>query len=144
MTSATAVARWRRLAPILAPRRSWPWSRPRASRAAARPARVAWPITPTPHPPLEPAQPGVDPISTIAWAFTPIFQAMFIVLIAVYQNLENVGVPGGIAIAIIVLTLVVRTIVIPLVPAAAWSRSAGCSCSSPRSRRSSGATRATR
>ena len=113
MTSATSIARWRRLAPILllilvalVAVACVPGSTPTGSDGVA--------ITPTPHPPLEPAQPGVDPISTIAWAFTPIFKAMFIVLIAVYQNLENFGVPGGIAIAIIVLTLLVRTIVIPL------------------------------
>jgi YidC/Oxa1 family membrane protein insertase len=71
-------------------------------------------ITPTPHPPLEPAQPGVDPVSTIAWLFTPIFQAMFIILIAVYQFLENLGMPWAIAIAIVILTLIVRAVLIPL------------------------------
>ena len=70
--------------------------------------------TPTPAPPLEPAQPGADPFSTIAWLFTPIFQALFIILIAVYQFLENLAVPGAIAWAIVVLTLIVRAILIPL------------------------------
>jgi YidC/Oxa1 family membrane protein insertase len=73
------------------------------------------PITPTPHPPLEPAQPGVDPISTIAWAFTPIFKAMFIVLIGVYDFFLGLGFPAAIGLAIIVLTLLVRTVVLPLV-----------------------------
>jgi YidC/Oxa1 family membrane protein insertase len=72
------------------------------------------PISPTPQPPLTPAVPGADPISLIAWAFTPIFQVMFIILCAVYQFLENLGFPGAIAWAIVVLTLVVRTAVIPL------------------------------
>jgi YidC/Oxa1 family membrane protein insertase len=72
------------------------------------------PISPTPQPPLTPAVPGADPISLIAWAFTPIFQVMFIVLCAVYQFLWNLGAPGAIAWAIVVLTLVVRTVVIPL------------------------------
>ena len=72
------------------------------------------PVTPTPAPPLEPAQPGADPMSTIAWLFTPIFQSMFIVLCAVYQFLENLGMPFAIATAIVVLTLVVRAILIPL------------------------------
>jgi YidC/Oxa1 family membrane protein insertase len=67
-----------------------------------------------PPPPLTPAQPGADPVSLLAWLFTPIFQAMFIVLIAVYVFLENLGVPGAIAWAIVVLTLVVRAILIPL------------------------------
>ena len=72
------------------------------------------PITPTPHPPLEPAKPGADPVSLLAWLFTPIFQAMFIVLIAVYVFLENLAVPGAILWAIVVLTLVVRAVLIPL------------------------------
>jgi YidC/Oxa1 family membrane protein insertase len=70
--------------------------------------------TPTPHPPLTPAQPGADPISLLAWLFTPIFQVMFIILIAVYQFLENLGLAGAIAWAIVVLTLIVRAILIPL------------------------------
>lgn len=70
--------------------------------------------SPTPQPPLEPAQPGADPVSLLAWLFTPIFQAMFIILIAVYQFLENLGVPGAIAWSIVVLTLIVRAILIPL------------------------------
>ena len=67
-----------------------------------------------PPPPLTPAQPGADPVSLLAWLFTPIFQTMFIVLIAVYVFLENIGVPGAILWAIVVLTLVVRAVLIPL------------------------------
>jgi YidC/Oxa1 family membrane protein insertase len=71
--------------------------------------------TPThsPAPPLEPAKPG-DPVSTLAWLFTPIFQAMFIVLVAVYDFFSAIGAPAAIAWAIIALTLLVRTLVIPL------------------------------
>ena len=68
----------------------------------------------TPHPPLTPASPGADPISLLAWLFTPIFQSLFIILIAVYQFLENLGIPAAIAWSIVVLTLVVRAILIPL------------------------------
>jgi YidC/Oxa1 family membrane protein insertase len=71
--------------------------------------------SPTHAPPLEPAQPGADPISLIAWAFTPIFKAMFIVLIGVYDFFLGLGFPAAIGIAIIVLTLLVRTLVLPLV-----------------------------
>jgi YidC/Oxa1 family membrane protein insertase len=71
-------------------------------------------VSPTPQPPLQPAQPGADPISLLAWLFTPIFQAMFIIMVAVYEFLYNLGVPGAIAWAIVVLTLVVRAILIPL------------------------------
>ncbi len=72
------------------------------------------PITPSPAPPLEPAKPGADPISLLAWLFTPIFQVMFIILIAVYQFLANLGLAGAIAWAIVVLTLIVRAVLIPL------------------------------
>ncbi|HEX6869331.1 MAG TPA: YidC/Oxa1 family membrane protein insertase [Candidatus Limnocylindrales bacterium] len=65
-------------------------------------------------PPLEPAQPGADPISFLAWLFTPIFKAMFIVLVGIYDVLRALGVPAAIGWAIVALTLIVRTIVIPL------------------------------
>jgi YidC/Oxa1 family membrane protein insertase len=68
----------------------------------------------TPHPPLEPASPGQDPISTLAWIFTPVFKAMFIVLVAVYDVFRALGVPAAVGIAIIALTLLVRALVIPL------------------------------
>ena len=71
-------------------------------------------VSPTPQPPLQPAQPGADPISLLAWLFTPIFQVMFIIMVAVYVFLENLGVPGAIGWAIVALTLVVRSLVIPL------------------------------
>jgi len=69
--------------------------------------------THTPAPPLQPAKPG-DPVSTLAWLFTPVFQAMFIVLVAVYDFFTFIGAPAAIAWAIVFLTLLVRTIVIPL------------------------------
>jgi YidC/Oxa1 family membrane protein insertase len=70
--------------------------------------------TATPVPPLHPASPGADPVSLFAWLFTPIFQSMLIILLAVYQLLENVRVPGAIAWAIVILTLIVRAVLIPL------------------------------
>lgn len=70
--------------------------------------------TPTPQHPLRPAQP-TDPFNLLAWAFTPIFQALFIILVFVYDGLREVGVPGAIGFAIIVLTIAVRAAVIPLV-----------------------------
>jgi YidC/Oxa1 family membrane protein insertase len=70
--------------------------------------------TPTPAPPLEPATPGSDPFSTIAWLFTPIFQTLFIILVGVYQFLENLKVPAAMTWAIVVLTLIVRSVLIPL------------------------------
>ena len=70
-------------------------------------------ITPSPMPPLEPAVP-TEPLSLISWIFTPLFQVMLIILLAVYQFLETLGVPGAIAWSIVVLTLIVRAILIPL------------------------------
>jgi YidC/Oxa1 family membrane protein insertase len=77
-------------------------------------ASGASPASATPHPPLVPAQPGADPISLLAWAFTPVFQVMFIILVGTYDVLHNLGVPGAIGWAIVVLTLAVRALVIPL------------------------------
>jgi len=72
------------------------------------------PISPTPHPPLEPAEPGADPISLLAWLFTPIFKVLFIILAAVYNVLWGLGVPGAVGWAIVALTIVVRGALIPL------------------------------
>ncbi len=73
-------------------------------------------VLPSPShlPPLTPAPPGADPVSLLAWAFTPIFQSMFIVLVGVYVFLHDLGVPAAIGWAIAALTLLVRAIVIPL------------------------------
>ena len=70
--------------------------------------------SPTPAVPLQPASPGADPISFLAWIFTPIFKAMFIILVAVYDLLTSLGIPAAIGWAIVALTLVVRIVVIPL------------------------------
>ncbi len=70
-------------------------------------------ITPTPMPPLAPATAN-DPLSLFAVIFTPLFQVMLVILIAVYQFLENLNVPGAIAWSIVVLTLIVRAALIPL------------------------------
>ena len=57
--------------------------------------------------PLAPAKSPDDPFAFVAWLFTPIFQAFFILLVFLDQ------LTGNIAIAIILLTLVVRAIMIP-------------------------------
>ena len=86
-----------------------------ACAGAATPGASGAPaVSPTPHPPLTPAQAGADPISLLAWAFTPVFQVMFIILVGVYVFLQNLGVPAAIGWSIVVLTLVVRAVVIPL------------------------------
>jgi YidC/Oxa1 family membrane protein insertase len=57
--------------------------------------------------PLAPAQP-TDPIGLLAWLFTPVFQALFITLVFFEQLI------GNMAIAIVIVTLIVRVLLIPL------------------------------
>ena len=104
-----------RSGPIAPPDRG---GRPRGGLCARRPGwlRVRPARRRTPHAAARrPAQPGADPISLLAWLFTPIFQTMFIILVAFYDVPRSLGLPAAIGWAIIVLTLVVRTLVIPLV-----------------------------
>jgi YidC/Oxa1 family membrane protein insertase len=65
-------------------------------------------VTPTPAAaiPLTPAKPGADPIALLAWLFTPIFWLLFNALV-VFDK-----VTGNIAIAIVLLTLVIRALLI--------------------------------
>jgi YidC/Oxa1 family membrane protein insertase len=64
--------------------------------------------SPTPEPvALGPAAP-TDPIGAISWAFTPIFQALFILLAELY------AITGDVLIAIILLTLIIRVVTIRL------------------------------
>lgn len=63
----------------------------------------------TPHPNLCPAQiNGGDPTSIIAWAFTPVFQVLFMGLAFFYNITRDIG------IAIIALTLVIRLLLVPV------------------------------
>jgi YidC/Oxa1 family membrane protein insertase len=63
----------------------------------------------TPRPlPLCPAELSGNPLDMLAWAFTPIFQALFLGLAGFY------ALTGDIGIAIILLTLVIKTLLIPL------------------------------
>lgn len=65
--------------------------------------------TPVPLPtPLHPAELKGDPLSVLAWLFTPIFQAFFLLLVGIYKFVPDIG------IAIILTTLVVRTVMVPL------------------------------
>jgi YidC/Oxa1 family membrane protein insertase len=58
--------------------------------------------------PLTPAQPGADPLSLLAWAFTPLFQALFLVLAIGYS------LTGNIVVAILLLTLLIRIVTVKL------------------------------
>ena len=67
------------------------------------------PITPTPQAaiPLAPAQP-TDPLNLLAWIFTPLFQAFFIALVLLDTATVNI------AIAIDLMTILLRIILIPV------------------------------
>jgi len=66
------------------------------------------PATPTPPVALTPAELKPDPISVLSWAFTPIFQAFFLLLVGIDQIVGDIG------LAIILTTLIVRTAMVPL------------------------------
>jgi YidC/Oxa1 family membrane protein insertase len=67
---------------------------------------------PTPTPPagipLTPAPLNPDPFSVLAWLFTPIFQVFFVTLV-LFDRLT-----GNIAVAILLLTLVIKIVLIPI------------------------------
>jgi YidC/Oxa1 family membrane protein insertase len=64
--------------------------------------------------PLTPASPGANPIDLLSWLFTPIFQALFIVLVFFDRITRIVTPEGNIVVAIILLTVLIRVLVIPL------------------------------
>jgi YidC/Oxa1 family membrane protein insertase len=63
--------------------------------------------TPAPHP-LCPATPTGNPADLLAWLINPIFQTLFLGLVILYKFAGDIG------IAIILLTLIIKTILIPL------------------------------
>jgi YidC/Oxa1 family membrane protein insertase len=64
---------------------------------------------PTPAHNLCPAEPhGADPFSLLAWAFTPIFQVLFLGLVTAYKLLGDIG------LGIVVLTLAIRLLLVPV------------------------------
>ena len=79
---------------------------------------VPCPLSPPPTPPapgatlpphpLCPAVLSGDPVSLLAWAFTPVFQALFMGMVAFYVLFGDIG------LAIILLTLVIKTLLLPL------------------------------
>jgi len=80
-----------------------------AAPAGGSPGASGVPVTPTPQAaiPLTPVHP-TEPFSFLAWLFTPIFQAFFILLVVLDK------LTGNIAIAIILMTIIIRIILIPV------------------------------
>ena len=80
-------------------------------RSGHRPRRAARPRR-RPSPPRRrwrPAPSGANPWDLLAWAFTPIFQSLFIVLV-----LLDTLVGHNIAVAIILLTIIIKLLMTPL------------------------------
>lgn len=71
---------------------------------------VTHPPTPTPQAgiALAPAELKADPFSLLSWLFTPIFQVFFITLVLLDKA------TGNIAIAIILLTILIKIVLIPV------------------------------
>jgi YidC/Oxa1 family membrane protein insertase len=82
---------------------------PSASGVAGSPAPSESATLPPAAHPLQPASPGADPFSFFAWIFTPVFQVLFIALV-LFDKIPY----SNIAIAIVLLTLLIRTLLIPL------------------------------
>jgi YidC/Oxa1 family membrane protein insertase len=62
---------------------------------------------PTTEPqPIRPATPGADPTSLFGWAFTPIFQGLFLLLAGLY------ALTGNVIVAIVLMTLMIRLVTI--------------------------------
>ncbi|MEO7117545.1 MAG: YidC/Oxa1 family membrane protein insertase, partial [Candidatus Limnocylindrales bacterium] len=88
---------------------------PAASPAASAPCPLP-DTTPTPAPGTSPLPhnlcPAVlkasDPISILAWIFTPIFQAIFMAMALLYNVVGDIGV------AIVVLTVLLRLLLVPV------------------------------
>jgi YidC/Oxa1 family membrane protein insertase len=80
------------------------------ARASVSPAASVTPVpTATPEPAaLHPASPGADPLSLLAWLFTPIFQGLFLLLAGMY------AITGNIVVAIILMTLLIRLVTLRL------------------------------
>jgi YidC/Oxa1 family membrane protein insertase len=74
--------------------------------ASLAPGQTATPV-PT-IAPLEPAPLNPDPFSLLSWLYTPIFQALFLLLVGIDRIVPDMG------IAIVVMTLLVRTLMVPL------------------------------
>jgi YidC/Oxa1 family membrane protein insertase len=74
--------------------------------AAASGSAVASPTAPPQA--LKPASPGADPLSLFAWLFTPVFQALFLLLAGLY------ALTGNILVAIVLMTLAIRIVTIRL------------------------------
>jgi YidC/Oxa1 family membrane protein insertase len=75
--------------------------------ASAAPAASASPTVNQAAIALAPAKPN-DPLSLVAWLFTPVFQTLFLTLIF-FQQLT-----GNMVVAIVIVTLLVRIVLIPL------------------------------
>jgi YidC/Oxa1 family membrane protein insertase len=64
--------------------------------------------------PLAPAQLTGNPLALLAWLFTPIFQTLFITLVLLDSLTKVIWSEGNIAIAIILLTIIIKVATTPI------------------------------
>lgn len=87
------------------------------SPAASATASPTVPPSATPLPPaaipLQPANPGANPVDLFAWLFTPIFWLLFNALVVIDLGLEAVLGQKNIAVAIVILTIIIRALLVP-------------------------------
>ena len=84
-----------------------------AASATADAGNAVSATSPTPSPtaepqPIRPATAGADPTSLFGWAFTPIFQGLFLLLAGLY------ALTGNVIVAIVLMTLLIRLVTIRL------------------------------
>lgn len=86
---------------------------PAASAAASPTASPSATTLPPAAIPLQPANPGANPVDLFAWLFTPIFWLLFNALVVIDLGLEAVLGQKNIAVAIVILTIIIRALLVP-------------------------------
>ena len=94
------------------PRASAPVSAPASPDPSASPSPAASTLPPAAIP-LQPANPGANPVDLFAWLFTPIFWVLFNALVVIDLAIEAVLGQKNIAVAIVVLTIIIRALLVP-------------------------------
>ncbi len=94
------------------PRASAPVSAPASPDPSASPSPAASTLPPAAIP-LQPANPGANPVDLFAWLYTPIFWVLFNALVVIDLAIEAVLGQKNIAVAIVVLTIIIRALLVP-------------------------------
>lgn len=85
-----------------------------AASPSPAPSPAASPSPPPPAAvPLQPASPGANPVDLLAWLFTPVFWILFNALVVIDLGVGAVLGQQNIAIAIVILTIIIRALLVP-------------------------------